>query len=264
MIWVKNKNKKEFNVTVEEQQSKSGEDQIRLSERLGLGRQEWEGQNGGGERWKKQGHGNGGTGLMERTKGLTPERKRAVTDRVMKLPPCLLNLGDRERVRDTKWEEEREGERGRERRLVRVSFKASEREWGGVGGENSPVWAQEHLSSWDSRIDNWLCKTNGYGIWRKQAQSKTEERWLEWQSNAAAKTMQETGNVWTSGRVQEMRKERTEDGERKRSRQRGAGIRDEGRGVHAWIDAIREGFLGRGHMAEKIKERLRRKSAACM
>lgn len=37
MMWEK-KTKKEFNVTVKEKQRKSGEEQIRLSERLGLGR----------------------------------------------------------------------------------------------------------------------------------------------------------------------------------------------------------------------------------
>lgn len=63
---------------------------------------------GGGAKWRRQRknrkeRGNAGAMLMEGTKGPTPQSKRAVTDHVMKLPPCLLNSGrDRERVRDAK------------------------------------------------------------------------------------------------------------------------------------------------------------------
>lgn len=60
---------------------------------------------------------------MEGTKGPTPQSKRAVTDHVMKLPPCLLNLGEIGNVCETpnegkgakcgrgEGEEERRGER---------------------------------------------------------------------------------------------------------------------------------------------------------
>lgn len=45
---------------------------------------------------EKQGRegGNGRAALMEGTKGPTPQSKRAVTDHVMKLHHCLLNLGE--------------------------------------------------------------------------------------------------------------------------------------------------------------------------
>lgn len=53
---------------------------------------------------------------MEGTKGPTPQSKRAVTDHVMKLPPCLLNRGEignvREAPNEGKWGEgERRGGR---------------------------------------------------------------------------------------------------------------------------------------------------------
>lgn len=48
---------------------------------------------------------------MEGTKGPTPQSKRAVTDHVMKLPPCLLNLGEIGNVRETPNEGKGEGER---------------------------------------------------------------------------------------------------------------------------------------------------------
>lgn len=156
---------------------------------------------------KKRGRerGNEGAMLMEGTKGPTPQSKRAVTDHVMKLPPCLLNLGEIGNVCETP----NEGKRA----------KCGRGKEGKKDGKNSA------LVRFESR---WLLtqskQRKAQHLQRKKKKRCKTERSEEGErriSAAAAKSAQEAGNVQTSGGV----RAGNEGGEREERRMKRRGQR---------------------------------------
>lgn len=111
-------------------------------------------------------------GADEENKGLDTRYKTSCDRSCYETLPCLLNLRDRECV----WDTENETANKREREGDKESMWESK-----AVRKNSLVWAQEHLSSKESSKDNWLRKTNSWGIQEKDGGVEWQKS-VEWRS----------------------------------------------------------------------------------